>query len=456
MLVVVLLWCFGSLSLLVSSIPSAVIQNSKVEQKWDLHAAIVTLNMDITVTTTEPVTEYAWYFPHALANQLSYSSAFISGKTVNVNIVPEDSNDQVKLMVNVPISDLTWTLKFEGHFTHLLIPFPSEMTQMEDHYVQFTTPLRLSSPYATTTQTLSLKLGSSDVKSVTKLEGVKRSGSRVTCGPYKDVPADKEDNEKLTVHFHHRGKFITLTSVTKEFEISMYGMVSVEEVDELVHTGAKLKGGFSRIDYDSERARGNSYDTLTAILPRRAENVYYRDIIGNITTSKLRKESKFQHLSLRPRFPMFGGWKTQWYMGYIVPTEDVLYHNGSTFQFMALFPSHVVDATVDEMTVKVILPEGAKNAQAKFPWSLDEESETTRLTYLDSQYIGRPVLIFRKKNVIPKHNSNTFTVTFEFEHKYMLHEVFLLVGSYLAFFVLSMVLTRCSLRLDSGQKKKLE
>jgi len=33
-------------------------------------------------------------------------------------------------------------------------------------------------------------------------------------------------------------------------------------------------------------------------------------------------------LELRPRFPLFGGWKTNYYIGYNVPSYQYLYHTG--------------------------------------------------------------------------------------------------------------------------------
>jgi len=35
-------------------------------------------------------------------------------------------------------------------------------------------------------------------------------------------------------------------------------------------------------------------------------------------------------LELRPRFPLFGGWKTNYYIGYNVPSYQYLYHSGQS------------------------------------------------------------------------------------------------------------------------------
>ena len=67
---------------------------------------------------------------------------------------------------------------------------------------------------------------------------------------------------------------------------------------------------------------------LQTILPASARDVYYRDEIGNISTSNLREIEDSVELELKPRFPLFGGWKTHYLMGYNVPSYQYLYNSG--------------------------------------------------------------------------------------------------------------------------------
>ncbi|CAN0480393.1 unnamed protein product, partial [Ectocarpus sp. 8 AP-2014] len=50
-------------------------------------------------------------------------------------------------------------------------------------------------------------------------------------------------------------------------------------------------------------------------------DIYYRDNIGNISTSAVRHNLGGVELSVLSRFPMYGGWKNAWYQGYNLPTE---------------------------------------------------------------------------------------------------------------------------------------
>ncbi|CAN0521530.1 unnamed protein product, partial [Ectocarpus sp. 8 AP-2014] len=53
----------------------------------------------------------------------------------------------------------------------------------------------------------------------------------------------------------------------------------------------------------------------------RESDIYYRDNIGNISTSTVRHNVGGVELSVLSRFPMYGGWKNAWYQGYNLPTE---------------------------------------------------------------------------------------------------------------------------------------
>ena len=67
--------------------------------------------------------------------------------------------------------------------------------------------------------------------------------------------------------------------------------------------GAKLKGSFSRYDFQRNPQSGPSaVKSYKTILPAAAKDVYYRDEIGNISTSHLRDDDDYVELELRPRY----------------------------------------------------------------------------------------------------------------------------------------------------------
>lgn len=70
------------------------------------------------------------------------------------------------------------------------------------------------------------------------------------------------------------------------------------------------QGEWSRLDYQADpRQHGiASFRQLAAVLPRSAHSLYFRDEIGNVSTSHVRHFRDKLEVALLPRFPLFGGW----------------------------------------------------------------------------------------------------------------------------------------------------
>eukprot|EP00968_Pinguiococcus_pyrenoidosus_P012351 scaffold1085_cov252-Pinguiococcus_pyrenoidosus.AAC.4 len=52
-----------------------------------------------------------------------------------------------------------------------------------------------------------------------------------------------------------------------------------------------------------------AFRSLTARLPGDAWGIYYRDRIGNVSTSMVKHEKGGVLMEVEPRYPMLGGWK---------------------------------------------------------------------------------------------------------------------------------------------------
>lgn len=77
-------------------------------------------------------------------------------------------------------------------------------------------------------------------------------------------------------------------------------------------------------------------------------------ITGNISTSNIRDAADFIELDLRPRFPLFGGWRTQYILGYNVPSYEYLFHSGKHFVLRMRFLDHIFDnMVIDEAEVGI-------------------------------------------------------------------------------------------------------
>ena len=57
----------------------------------------------------------------------------------------------------------------------------------------------------------------------------------------------------VTLHFENNTPFLTVTEMTRVIEVSHWGNIAVEETLDLYHSGAVLKGSFSRYDYQRQQ-----------------------------------------------------------------------------------------------------------------------------------------------------------------------------------------------------------
>jgi oligosaccharyltransferase complex subunit alpha (ribophorin I) len=157
-----------------------------------------------------------------------------------------------------------------------------------------------------------------------------------------------------------------VTQLEREFEVSHWGAnLAVKEDYALTHDGAKLIQEFSRNQYRLAPHildMTNVFNRLIFKLPHHAKDVYYRDEVGNVSTSNFFKTETTTEdaiLEIKPRFPLFGGWKTTWNIGYNVRLKDYLrYHKGG-YTLKVQFIENAQDMSFDHVKVKVILPEGA-------------------------------------------------------------------------------------------------
>ncbi|CAJ0598613.1 unnamed protein product [Cylicocyclus nassatus] len=140
------------------------------------------------------------------------------------------------------------------------------------------------------------------------------------------------------------------------------------------------------------------------ILPASVKDIYYRDEIGNISTSAVRLRADSVDVELKPSyiFPLFGGWRTSYVIGYNVPSFEYLYNKGNNYALKMRVLDHIFDsAVVEKLTTKIILPEMIRKARLITPYSMDRRPDEVRATYLDTT--GRTVIVLQKENLVLEH-----------------------------------------------------
>ena len=294
--------------------------------------------------------------------------------------------------------------------------YPKEIVQKERQLVLFSGNHYVFLPYKCKSQTTKVTLPSATVESYSKLKPVSMSESTITYGPFSNVEAYSVD--AMSVHYENNNPFLVVSKLERVLEISMWGNIAVEETVDVRHNGAVLKGSFSRYEFQRENSGVSAVKSFKTFLPASANGVYYRDDIGNISTSAMRVLDDAVELDLRPRFPLFGGWKTHYVLGYNVPSYEYLFNKGDDFVLNMRLLDHVFDEMlVEEFTVKIILPEGSKVGRFEAPFPTKRLPDTLHYTYLDIQ--GRPVVTIEGVNDLTEKHIMDFQLEFQFS-KYAL------------------------------------
>ena len=106
------------------------------------------------------------------------------------------------------------------------------------------------------------------------------------------------------------------------------------------------------------------------------------------------------------------------------------------------------DMVVDELVVKIILPEGSKNIELNVPYPVVRLPNTLHYTYLDTT--GRPVISISKKNLVENHIQN-FRLKYTFPRLLMLQEPLLVAVALYLLFLMVIVYVRLDFSIDKDE-----
>ncbi|KAK1653385.1 hypothetical protein QYE76_071190 [Lolium multiflorum] len=429
---------------LSSSAARADLVISRADRKVDLTSHIVRILTSLKVENvgSEPVSNVLLAFPNIQAKNLAAIRAFgTEGKVKGLStIVPIEVVQPSGAPPELTFFSASLHKALEKGrilhldvltvFTHSLQPFPEEIGQADSQLVVFQDSSHYLSPYPVKVQTLSIRLPGGRVESYTKHANTKLVDSELKYGPFEDLAPFSYN--PIIVHFENNNPFAVAKELIREIEISHWGNVQITEHYNIVHGGARLKGEFSRLDYQSRPyVRGvSSFKHLVAKLPPRAHSIYFRDEIGNISTSHLWSDAKKTQLEIEPRFPLFGGWQTTFTIGYGLPLQDFVFSSEGKRFLNITFGSPMEEILIEKLIVKVVLPEGSKDIDVSAPFPTNQREEV-KYSHLD--IAGRPVLVLEKPDVIPEHNLY-FQVYYKFNNISLLIEpMMLIIGFFLLF-----------------------
>lgn len=427
--------------------------NSNVERVIDLTSQLVKITSTITLENTgkESVQNLLVYLEPDLSGTLSFMSARDSLKNdLPISKLKTEKEKIYNVKLNQPLNTgRTATVVIEYIIPKALSPYPSSITQKEKQFVRFFGNHYFYSPYETKKQTTTVNLNTRNIETHSKLKPVSQSDSTITYGPYTNIPSFSID--KLIIHYENNAPFLTVTRLERLIEISHWGNIAVQENIEILHTGAKLKGSFSRYDYQRDTSNNHhSIKSYRTVLPASAHSIYYRDSNGNISTSTVRPRKDWIELELKPRFPLFGGWKSSYTLGYSVPSYQYLFKNNNQYVLRMRLLDHVFDDMhVEELETHIVMPVGVKNINVNTPYTVEKLPNSVAYKYLDN--LGRTVIRIRKTNLVEQHIQD-LEIVYDWQPILLIHEPILVALALYILFLAVIIYVRLDFSIQEHQK----
>ncbi|KAK3310681.1 Ribophorin I [Chaetomium strumarium] len=345
-------------------------------------------------------------------------------------------------------------------------PLPASIKQEEQQYLSFSFSAYCPSAYTTTKQKTEVKFPTGNIPDYTKLPGSgdvaefpQKQGSKLSYGPFDEKPAGAV--QPVSVRFEFNKPVTHVSRLERDIEVSHWGgNVAFEERYTLHHRGANLSSLFNRVKWQqSQYYQPTTFALKELKFPLRVGSVdpYYTDVIGNVSTSRFRSSKREALLEIKPRYPVFGGWKYPFTIGWNSDAKNFLRTTtAGGFVLNVPFlegPRQAEGLEYEQVQVRVILPEGAENVKyhTSIPTSsITEAGIEIHKTFLDT--IGRTALVIKARNLVDDFRDRELVVTYEYPIMAMLRKPLIVFGSVFAVLVGAWVVGNLELKFDARKK----
>lgn len=304
-------------------------------------------------------------------------------------------SDMQYLRIRLPeplASGAQQTLGISYYLLKAYVPLPAAIKQEEQQFLSYSFSAYCPSAYTTTKQKTEVKFPSTNFPDYTKLPGSgavqefpTKQGSKLIYGPFDEKPAGA--TQPVSVRFEFNKPVSHVSRLERDIEVSHWGgNVAFEERYTLYHQGANLSSLFNRVKWQqSQYYSPTSFALKEMKFPLRvgSEDPYYYDVIGNISTSRFRSNKREALLEIKPRYPIFGGWKFPFTIGWNSDAKNFLRRTASGgFVLNVPFlegPRQPEGVEYEQVEVRVILPEGAEYDHSSTPGWFAIFTDTPRL-----------------------------------------------------------------------------
>lgn len=316
---------------------------------------------------------------------------------------------------------------------------PASIKQDAKQYLTYDFSAYALSVYPTLKQKTKVKFPSADVPEYTTTNGLtsaadpEKQGSSFTYGTYETAKIPPGTVYPVTVRYEFTKPLLVCNVLERDVEISHWGgNVATEERYWLRNDGASLANQFSRLEWGTDSFYIAAGQKTTSALrelkvPLKPGTIdpYFTDDIGNVSTSRFRPNSvREASLELKPRYPVFGGWKYSFRIGWNNALSSALRKLKSQSDTYILSvplvegPKMPEGIQYEQFVFRVILPEGATNVQYQTHGGTGvptlHAEHGLHKTFMDT--LGRTELKLSATNVVDEARDVIVLVTYEYPY----------------------------------------
>lgn len=463
------------LSLTVASIlssalafqPEPVFENSQVTRLIDTTGTYIreTVQLKVKNIGDSPVEDYYYAVSPSISNAVSViegrekTKQKVLGIPVALHEELDEETGAVYYKVGLskalePGSETSIELGIA--YLNRVSPSPEFGTQHDTQTFLITDSVYTYSAYPSADQKLKIATVGLLVEDLTYDGETKKEGAHLVYGPFEDVAP--YSSEELMLKYENPKPMIKGAKLQRDIWVSHWGStLSFEETYQLQNAGTKLKdNSFSRLEYNRRSSKYNlniaALRNIDIKLPPFAREPFFTDLVGNVSTSNFRQSVSESLLQLRPRFPVFGGWNYNFTIGWSADLKHFTKLVGPD-QYLLKVPllEGPVDIAYDNVTVNIILPEGAKQVDVA---ALEPSSpEVLKVVYSYLDFFGRPAIELNYNSLIDSHRLSEVYVSYTLTTADSLRKAAAISALITAFFTLILFLGKQNLSITSTKQK---
>ncbi|KAI9733963.1 MAG: dolichyl-diphosphooligosaccharide--protein glycosyltransferase subunit 1 [Cirrosporium novae-zelandiae] len=335
------------------------------------------------------------------------------------------------------------TLSIKYNILSQLRPKPASIPQTGNQHILYEFSSYVPSAYETASQKTRIKVPTTKISPITGSHKPESEGRTLTYGPFSE-PIPAFETSPASIRYEYTHPLLTVPSLHRLLEVSQWGgNLATEESYDVRNRAANLTNQFSRVTWQMNQYYNPPTTALKDLLiplERGTSDAYFTDDVGNVSTSNFRPGTNTRNglIELKPRYPVFGGWKYTFKVGW---NSELSFYLRSlslptpTFVLKVPFlegPKVSEGISYEEVEVSVVLPEGARNVKFETEIPITGHEITLHKTFMDT--IGRTQLKLRASNVIDEDKDKTLIVTYEYPAGAMYRKPLTVFASTLALF----------------------